>query len=41
MILVIVGSNTVRQPFKTTAGRGLSSQGLDGGSLKTFLFPPG
>ena len=28
MILVIVGSSTVKQPFKTTAGRGSSSQDL-------------
>ena len=37
MILVIVGSNTVRQPFKTTAGRGSSSQDLDSGFLENFF----
>ena len=38
MILVIVGSNTVRQPFKTTAGRGSSSQDLDSGFLENFFY---
>ena len=38
MILVIVGSNTVRQPFKTSAGRGSSSQDLDSGFLENFFY---
>ena len=38
MILIIVGSNTVRQPFKTTAGRGSSSQDLDSGFLENFFI---
>ena len=38
MILLIVGSNTVRQPFKTTAGRGSSSQDLDSGFLENFFI---
>ena len=38
MILVIVGSNTVRQPFKTTAGRGSSLQDLDSGFLENFFY---
>ena len=38
MILIIVGSNTVRQRFKTTVGRGSSSQDLDSGFLETFLI---
>ena len=38
MILVIVGSNTVKQPFKTSAGRGSSSQDLDSGFLENFFY---
>ena len=38
MILVIVGSNMVRQPFKTTAGRGSSSQDLDSGFLENVFY---
>ena len=38
MILVMVGSNTVRQPFKTTAGRGSSSQDLDSGFLENVFY---
>ena len=38
MILVIVGSSTVRQPFKTTAGRGSSSQDLDRDFLENCLI---
>ena len=36
--LVIVGSNTVRQPFKTTAGRGSSSQDLESGFLENVFI---
>ena len=36
-----VGRRAVRQPFKTTVGRGSSSQDLDNGSLRTVLFPLG
>ena len=38
MILVIVENNTIRQPFKTTAGRGSSSQDLDSGFLENFFI---
>ena len=38
MILVMVGSNTVRQPFKTTAGRGSSSQDLESGFLENVFI---
>ena len=38
MILVTVGSSTVRQPFKTTAGRGSSLQDLDSDFLENFFI---
>ena len=37
-ILAIVGSSTVKQPFKTTAGRGSSSQDLDIDFLDNFFI---
>ena len=37
MIFAIVGSNTVKQPFKTAAGRGSSSQDLDNDLFGNFL----
>ena len=39
MINIRVERRAVRQPFKTTVGRGSSSQDLDNGSLRTVLFP--
>ena len=38
MILVIVGSRTIKQSFRTTAGRGSSSQDLDSDFLENFFI---
>ena len=38
MILVIVGRSRVRQPFKTTTGRGSSSQDLNSDFLENFFI---
>ena len=37
-VLPIVGSSTVKQPFKTTAGRGSSSQDSDIDFLENFFI---